>query len=101
MGCFGGYGLLKVSQQPGQPEEIPCENSGRDTPGDSTCCDSRVTGASQGLCWVQRAAILRDIIIIKNLKLLLINYLAQRVEVLFHFPSRLKNPCNRIYGKTL
>ena len=23
MGCFGGHGVLKASQQPGEPEEIP------------------------------------------------------------------------------
>jgi hypothetical protein len=46
----------------------------------------------------QRAAILSDIIINKNLKLLLINYLARKVYVLFHFPSRSQNPCN---GKTM
>jgi hypothetical protein len=28
---------------------IPCESSGRDTPGDGECGDSRVAGASQGL----------------------------------------------------
>jgi len=30
VGRFGGYGVAKVSQQPGEPEEIPCEGSGRD-----------------------------------------------------------------------
>jgi hypothetical protein len=49
VGCFRGHGLLKVSQQPGQPEEIHCKSSGRDPPGDSACCDSRVAGASQSL----------------------------------------------------
>jgi hypothetical protein len=49
----------------------------------------------------QRAAILSDIIINKNLKLLLINYLARKVDVLFHFPSKSQNPCNRTYGKTM
>ena len=49
----------------------------------------------------QRAAILSDIIINKNLKLLLIKYFARKVDVLFHFPSRPQNPCNRTYGKTL
>ena len=44
---------------------------------------------------------LSDIIINKNLKLLLINYLARKVDVLFHFPSRSQNPCNRTYGKTM
>jgi len=48
----------------------------------------------------QRAAVLSDIIINKNLKLLLINYLVQKVDVLFYFPSRSQNPCNRVYGKT-
>jgi len=41
------------------------------------------------------------LIVNKNLKLLLINYLARKVDVLFHFPSRSQNPCNRIYGKTV
>ena len=41
--------LLKASQQPGQPEEIPRESSGRDPPGDGACCDSIVAGAPQGL----------------------------------------------------
>jgi len=98
VGYFGGHGLPKASQQPGQPEEIPRASSSRDPPGDSACRDSRVAGASQGL---QRAAILSDIIINKNLKLLLINYLVQKVDVLFHFPSRSQNPCNRTYGKTM
>ena len=49
-GCFGGHGLPKVSQQPGQSEEIPCESSGRDPPGDGACRGSRMAGASQGLC---------------------------------------------------
>jgi len=54
MGCFEGHGLPKVSQQPGEPEEIPFEGSGRDHPGDSACGDSRVAGASQGLCQGRR-----------------------------------------------
>ena len=49
MGCFGGDGLPKASQQPGQSEKIPRESSGRDPPGDGACRDSRVAGASQGL----------------------------------------------------
>jgi hypothetical protein len=48
---------------------------------------------------VTRTAVLSGIIN-KNLKLLLINYLAQKVDVLFHFPSRSQNTCNRTYGKT-
>jgi len=39
----------KPSQQPGKPEEIPCEGSGIDPPGDGACGDSRVARASQGL----------------------------------------------------
>jgi len=31
VGCFGGRGLQKASQQPGQSEEIPRESNGRDT----------------------------------------------------------------------
>ena len=50
MGCFGGHGVPKASLQPGEPEEIPCEGSGREPPGDGACGDSRVAGASQGLC---------------------------------------------------
>jgi len=49
VGCFEGHGLLKASQQPGEPEEIPREGSDRDLPGDSACGDSRVAGESQGL----------------------------------------------------
>jgi len=37
--------MPKASQQPGEPEEIPYEGSGRD----SECSDSRVAGASQDL----------------------------------------------------
>jgi hypothetical protein len=39
----------QVSQQPGEPEEIPCEGSGRDPPRDIACGDSIVARASQGL----------------------------------------------------
>jgi len=35
--------MLKVSQQPGEPEEIPCADSSTDPQGDG------VAGASQGL----------------------------------------------------
>jgi len=48
-GLFGGHGLPKASQQPGQSEEIPRESSGRDPLGDGTCRNGRVAGASQGL----------------------------------------------------
>ena len=47
-----------------------------------------------------RAAILSDIIINEKLKLLQINYLALKVDVLFDFPSRAHCTCNRTYGKT-
>jgi len=30
VGCFGGHGVPKVSQQPGESEEIPCEGRSRD-----------------------------------------------------------------------
>jgi hypothetical protein len=43
----------------------------------------------------QTAAILSDTIISENLKLLKINYLAQKVDVLFNFPSRSHCTCNR------
>jgi len=49
VGCFGGHGLPKASQQRGQPEEIPSESNGRDPPEDGACHDSRVAGASQSL----------------------------------------------------
>jgi len=49
VGCFGGHGMPKASQRPGEPEEIPCEGSGRDPSGDGACSDSRVAGASQDL----------------------------------------------------
>ena len=41
--------MLKASQQPGQTEEIRCEGSSRDPPGDGACSDSRMARASQGL----------------------------------------------------
>jgi hypothetical protein len=34
VGCFGGHGLPKASQQPGQSEEIPRESSGNDPLGE-------------------------------------------------------------------
>jgi len=53
MAVFGLLSLQvlvsRASQQPGEPEEISCEGSGRDPPEDGACGDSRVTGASQGL----------------------------------------------------
>jgi hypothetical protein len=48
----------------------------------------------------QRAAILSDIIINENLKILQINYLAWKVNVLFSFPSRSHCTCNKPYGDT-
>jgi len=47
-----------------------------------------------------KAAILSGIIINENLKLLQINYLARKVDVLFNFPSRSHCTCNRTYSKT-
>jgi hypothetical protein len=49
---------------------------------------------------VTRTAVLSGIFINKNLKLLLINHSARKVDVLFHFPSRSQNTWNRTYGKT-
>ena len=49
VGCFEGHGLAKATQQPGEPEEIPLEGSGRDPLEDSACGDSTVTRASKGL----------------------------------------------------
>ena len=47
-------------------------------------------------------AILSDIIINKYLKkLLLINYLARKVDVLFHFPSRSQHTWDTSYGRTV
>jgi len=40
----------QVSQQPGEPEEIPCEGRDRDPPGDGACGESTVARGSQGLC---------------------------------------------------
>jgi hypothetical protein len=51
------------------------------------------------LASTHRGAILSDIITNENLKLLQINYLAQKVSVLFNFPSRSHCTCNRTYGK--
>jgi hypothetical protein len=67
--------MPKASQQPGEPEEIPCEDSGRDPPGDGACSESRWPEHLKA-CMRHRAAILSDIIINENLKLLQINYLA-------------------------
>ena len=55
--------MLKASQQPGQPEEIPRKSSGIDPPGDGACV------IAEWLASGQRAAILSDIIMNKNLKL--------------------------------
>jgi hypothetical protein len=84
--------MPKVSQQPGEPDEIPCEGSGRDPPWRRSI--SRLASR-------HRAAILSDIIINENLKLIQINYLAQKVDVLFKFPSRSHCTCNITSGKTV
>jgi len=81
--------------------KIPRKSSGRDPPGESVCRDSRVAGASQGLHRGRGAAILSVIIINKNLKVLLINHLAQKVDVLSHFPSRSQYTWDRTYGRTV
>ena len=46
------------------------------------------------------AAILSDNVINENLKLMQINYFAQKVDVLFNFPSRSHCTSNRTYDKT-
>jgi hypothetical protein len=46
-------------------------------------------------------AILSDIIVNENLKLLQINYLARKADVSFNFPSRSHCTCNITYGKTM
>ena len=83
VGCFGGHGVPKASQQPVEREEDPLwrqrqrrsvrrQQSGRSV--------SRLASR-------HRAPILSDMIINENLKLLQINYLALKVDVLFNFPS--------------
>jgi len=52
-------------------------------------------------CFEAEGTVLSDIIISKNLKLLLINYLARKVDVLFHFPSRSQYTCSRTYGRAV
>ena len=47
-----------------------------------------------------KAVILSDVIINVKLRLLQINYLAQKVDVLFNFPFRARCTCYRTYGKT-
>jgi hypothetical protein len=89
----------KASQQPGEPEDIPCEGSGIDPTGDGARGQQSGRRISR-LASRQRTAILSDIIINENLKLLQINYLAQKVDGLFNFPSRPHCTCNRTYAKT-
>jgi hypothetical protein len=66
--------MTKPSQKPGEPEDIPCEGSGQI----SSCRRSvrlQQSGRSVSrLASRHRAAILNDIIIKDNLKLLQINY---------------------------
>ena len=73
----------------------------RDPPGDGACSNSRVARAYQGLCRGRRRPFLSGIIINKNLKLLLINYLARKVDVLFHFPARSQYTWDKTYGRTV
>jgi len=40
-------------------------------------------------------------IINKNLKLLVITYLARKVDILFHFPTRSQYTWDRTYGRTV
>ena len=49
MGSFGRHEVPKVSQQPEEPEEIPCKGSNRDPPGNGACGNSKVARVSQGL----------------------------------------------------
>jgi hypothetical protein len=53
------------------------------------------------VCVEAEGSLLSGIIINKNLKLLLINYLARKVDVLSHFPSRSQYSCDRTYGRTV
>jgi hypothetical protein len=56
---------------------------------------ARVCHSVSRLAPRNRAAILSDIIINENQKLLQINYLARKVDVLFNFPSRSQGTGNR------
>jgi hypothetical protein len=51
-------------------------------------------------CIEAQGAILSDIIVNEKLKLLQTNYLTQKVDVVFDFPSSSHCTCNRTYGKT-
>ena len=104
MAVFGLLSLQvlvpRASQQPGEfggslvkaAVEIPLET------------DVRRQQSGRRVSWLasrHKAAILSDIIINEKLKILKINYLAQKVDVLFSFPSRSHCTCNRTYGKTM
>ena len=93
--------MPKTSQQCGQSEKNPSESIGRDPPGDGAYCDRKRSQSISRLASRQTAAILSGIIINKNLKLLLINYLARKVDILFHFPSRSQYTWDRTYGRTV
>ena len=101
MGCFGGHGLPKATEQPGHPEEIHRESSGRDPTGDGACRDNKSAWSVSRLTSGQSAAILSGIIISINLKLLLMNYLALKVDVVFHFPSKSQYTWDRTYGRSV
>ena len=58
-------------------------------------------GSVSRLASRHRVAILSDVIINENLKLLHINYLARKEDVLFNFPSRSHRTWNRTYGKIM
>jgi hypothetical protein len=53
------------------------------------------------VCVKAEGGLLSGIIINKNLKLLLINYLAQKVDVLSNFPSMSQYTCDRTSGRTV
>ena len=68
---------------------------------DSACHYSTVAEASQRLALRPRAAISSGIIINKNFKILLLNYLDQKVDVLSRFPPRSECTWDRTYGRTV
>ena len=93
--------MPKAPQHPGQSEEIPRE-AAAEIPLETVCAaiaewPERLKAR---LASRQRAAILSDIIVNKNLKLLLMNCLARKVDVLFHFPSRSQHTWDRTYDRT-
>jgi hypothetical protein len=86
------FGLMSVQvlvpRASQQPEEIPLETERAAIASDRSV--SRLASR-------HRAAILCDIIINENLKILQINYLARKVDVMFNFPSRSHCTCNNLW----